>query len=92
MQQLFADALREVSPIDIVVNTVGIVLKKPLTDITEEEYNQMFAVNSKAAFFITKEAAKHVIDGGKIVNVVTSMLAAYTLFYASYQGSKAPVK
>ncbi|EXJ91961.1 alcohol dehydrogenase [Capronia epimyces CBS 606.96] len=78
--------------LDIVINTVGKVLKKPLTDISEKEYDEMFAVNSKSAFFITQEAAKRVSDGGKIINTVTSLLAAYTGLYTSYQGSKAPVE
>jgi NADP-dependent 3-hydroxy acid dehydrogenase YdfG len=29
--------------IDIVVNTVGKVLKEPITEISEEEYDSMFA-------------------------------------------------
>jgi NAD(P)-dependent dehydrogenase (short-subunit alcohol dehydrogenase family) len=49
-------------------------------------------VNSKAAFFILKEAAAHVTDGGKIITIVTALLAAFTGFYTSYAGSKAPVE
>ncbi|KAI1610880.1 hypothetical protein EDD36DRAFT_305582 [Exophiala viscosa] len=78
--------------LDIVINTVGMVLKKPLTEISEKEYDQMSAVNSKAAFFVTQEAAKRVSEGGKIINTVTSLLAAYTPLYTSYQGTKAPVE
>ena len=78
--------------LDIVINTVGMVLKKPLTDISEAEYDTMFAINSKSAFFITQEAAKRVAEGGKIINTLTSLLAAYTGMYTSYQGSKAPVE
>ena len=50
------------------------------------------SVNSKAAFFLLKEGAKHISDGGKIVTVVTALLAAFTGFYTSYAGSKAPVE
>lgn len=78
--------------LDIVINTAGMVLKKPFTEISEQEYDQMFAVNSKSAFFITQEAAKRVGDGGKIINTVTSLLAAYTPLYTGYQGSKAGVE
>ena len=39
---------------DIAINTVGKVLKKPFTEITEAEYDEMTAVNSKAAFFFAK--------------------------------------
>lgn len=69
-----------------------IVLKKSLIDISEYEYDQMFVVNSKSAFFMTQEAARTVRDGGKIVNIVTSLLAVYAEQYITYQGSKAPVQ
>jgi NAD(P)-dependent dehydrogenase (short-subunit alcohol dehydrogenase family) len=92
VEGIFAAVLKDFGRIDIVVNTVGKVLKKPIVDISEKEYDDMFAINSKAAFFILKEAAKHVSDGGKIVTIVTSLLAAFTGFYTSYAGSKAPVE
>lgn len=50
------------------------------------------SVNSKAAFLIMKEAAKVVEEGGKIITIVTSLLAAFTGLYTSYAGSKAPVE
>ncbi|KAL4920583.1 hypothetical protein BDW62DRAFT_7973 [Aspergillus aurantiobrunneus] len=90
--KLFEDTLRDFGKIDIVVNTVGKVLKKPITEITEEDYDSMFAINSKVAFFVLKEAAKHVSDDGKIITIVTALLGAFTGYYTSYAGSKAPVE
>ncbi|CAG7934842.1 unnamed protein product [Penicillium nalgiovense] len=90
--KLFKDVIRDFGHVDIVVNTVGRVLKKPITEISEEEYDTMFAVNSKAAFFVLKEAAAHVTDGGKIISIVTALLGAFTGYYTSYAGSKAPVE
>lgn len=52
----------------------------------------MNRVNSKAAFFILKEAAAHVTDGGKIITIVTALLGAFTGSYTSYAGSKASVE
>lgn len=92
VRQLFKSVINDLGQPDIVINTVGMVLKKPLIEISEDEYDQMFAVNSKSAFFITQEAAKEVKDGGKIINIVTALLAVYTGHYTSYQGSKAPVE
>jgi NAD(P)-dependent dehydrogenase (short-subunit alcohol dehydrogenase family) len=43
VDKLFADVLKEFGRIDIVVNTIGMVLKKPISDISEEEYDKMFA-------------------------------------------------
>lgn len=68
------------------------MLKKPFVEISEAEYDEVTAVNSKSAFFFLKEAGRHVNDNGKIVTLVTSLLGAFTPFYAAYAGTKAPVE
>ena len=92
MEKLFADAVTAVGRPDIAINTVGMVMKKPIVEIGEAEFDQASAVNVKSAFFFLKEAGKAVNDNGKICTVVTSLLGAYTPFYAAYQGLKAPVE
>ncbi len=92
MERLFADAVAAFGRPDIAVNTVGKVLKKPIVEISETEYDEMSAVNAKSAFFFLKEAGKHLNDNGKICTLVTSLLGAYTPFYAAYAGTKAPVE
>lgn len=92
VEKLFDDATALFGRPDIAINTVGKVLKKPMAEISEAEYDEMTAVNSKAAFFFIKEAGKHLNDNGKIVTLVTSLLGAFTPFYASYAGTKAPVE
>lgn len=92
METLFADAKAAMGRIDIAVNTVGKVMKKPIADVSEAEFDMMSAVNSKTAFFFLKEAGRHVSDNGKVCTLVTSLLGAYTPFYAAYAGTKAPVE
>ena len=92
MEKLFADAVAAVGRPDIAINTVGKVLKKPFTEISEDEYDEMTAVNSKTAFFFLREAGRHVNDNGKVCTLVTSLLGAFTPFYAAYAGTKAPVE
>lgn len=92
MEKLFADCVAAVGRPDIAVNTVGKVLKKPMVDITEAEYDEMSAVNAKSAFFFLREAGKTLNDNGKACTVVTSLLGAFTPFYSSYAGTKAPVE
>ncbi|SOZ08749.1 SDR family oxidoreductase [Cupriavidus taiwanensis] len=92
VERLFADAVAAVGRPDIAINTVGKVLKKPFAEISEAEYDEMSAVNAKSAFFFLKEAGRHVNDHGKIVTLVTSLLGAFTPFYAAYAGTKAPVE
>lgn len=92
MEKLFADAIAALGRPDIAINTVGKVLKKPIIEISEAEYDEMSAVNAKSAFFFLKEAGKHVNDNGKICTLVTSLLGAFTPFYSAYAGTKAPVE
>jgi len=92
VEKLFADAVAAVGRPDIAINTVGKVLKKPFTEISEDEYDEMTAVNSKTAFFFLREAGRHVNDNGKVCTLVTSLLGAFTPFYAAYAGTKAPVE
>lgn len=43
VNKLFDAVVADFGRVDIVVNTVGKVLKKPIADITEAEYDEMFA-------------------------------------------------
>jgi NAD(P)-dependent dehydrogenase (short-subunit alcohol dehydrogenase family) len=88
----FDETIKRFGGIDIAVNTTGMVIKKPIMNCTEDDYDKIFAVNSKAAFFLVQEAGKKLNDRGKIISLVSSLLAAYTDSYAIYPGSKAPIE
>ncbi|WP_322545148.1 SDR family oxidoreductase [Elizabethkingia miricola] len=90
--RFFDEAVAKFGGVDIAINTVGMVLKKPFVETTEQEYDAMFGINSKSAYFFLQEAGKKVNDHGKICTIVTSLLAAYTGLYSTYAGAKAPVE
>lgn len=90
--EVFDAAVRELGGLDIAVNTAGKVLRKPILDTTEAEYDSMADINAKAAYFFIKEAGRTLADGGKIVTIVTALLAAFTDGYSTYAGGKAPVE
>ena len=92
VERLFDDAVSALGPIDIAVNTTGKVLRKPIAETTEAEYDSMFDINSKAAYFFIKEAGRNLNDGGKIITIVTALLAAFTDGYSTYAGGKSPVE
>lgn len=89
---LFNQARERFGGVDIAINTAGRVLRKPIVETTEEEYNSMFDINAKAAYFFIKEAGKQLNDNGKIITIVTSLLAAFTDGYSTYAGGKSPVE
>ncbi|SFM61319.1 SDR family oxidoreductase [Rugamonas rubra] len=92
VSRLFDEAIGAFGRIDIAINTTGMVIKKPFGEIAEADYDQIFAINSKAAFFFMQEAGKKLSDGGKLCTIVTSLLGAFTGLYSVYAGSKAPVE
>lgn len=89
---LFEQAKERFGGIDIAVNTVGKVLRKPIIETSEEEYDGMLAVNAKSAYFFIKEAGLHLNDNGKLITIVTALLAALTDGYSTYAGGKSPVE
>lgn len=89
---LFEEGMERFGGIDIAVNTVGMVLRKPILETTEEEFDTMFDINAKSGYFFIKEAGKHLNDNGRIITLVTSLLAAFTDGYSTYAGGKSPVE
>lgn len=92
VERLFADAAAALGPVDVAVNTVGKVLRKPIVDTTEAEYDDMLDVNAKSAYFFLREAGRHLADHGKVITIVTSLLGAFTDGYSTYAGGKSPVE
>ncbi|KAG0084129.1 hypothetical protein BGZ93_004019 [Podila epicladia] len=92
IEQIFAQILATFGRIDIVINNAGMVLKKPMVEISEAEYDQIFNINSKVPFFVMRECAKHMSDHGRVINIGTTLLAITTGGYSAYAGSKAPLE
>ena len=78
--------------IDIVVNNAGAYLSKPLVDVTEEEFDQVFKLDTKGTFFALREAARRVRDGGRIINISSGQTAIPNPNQSVYAGSKAAVE
>ena len=77
---------------DILVNTAGLIVRKPLVETTEEEYDESFAINAKIPYFLMREAYNKMADNGRIINLVTTQVAVTAATYSAYAGSKAPVE
>lgn len=57
--------------IDILVNNAGMNIREPFTEVTEDHYDQIVAVNQKGIYFLTQAVAKQMIPrkAGKIIHV-----------------------
>jgi len=77
-----AHAETEVGPIDILVNNAGVSATQKLTEVTPDDYDDVFDTNTRGAFFVAQEVGKRMIarsqgsapgtwTGGRIVNIAS---------------------
>src|SRR3982750_3194814 len=84
VERLFASTIDTYGAVDILVNNAGLVIKKPLAETTDDDFDRAFAVNPRAAFLTMRQAARHIRDGGRVVNIITSIVAFTIPFYGVY--------
>jgi meso-butanediol dehydrogenase/(S,S)-butanediol dehydrogenase/diacetyl reductase len=92
VQASFAEALRLMSGVDVVVNNAGISIRHNFIDITPEEWDRVMAVNLTGVFYVAQTAARHMLDAGGVIlqTASTNGIMGYP-FYADYNASKAGV-
>lgn len=69
-----ATAVEAFDGLDIVVNNAGYTHRnKPMAEVTEDEFDRIFAVNVKAIFLSVRHAAPHLAaKGGSILNIAST--------------------
>ncbi|MGJ6960927.1 SDR family oxidoreductase [Streptosporangium sp. G11] len=75
--------------LDILVNNAALSFTPvPIAETTEKLYDRAMAVNAKAAFLTIRYAARHMRDGGRIVNISTLNTVRPASGIAPYAASK----
>ena len=70
IEHLFEAALSAFGRIDTVVANAGVELVGvPTTDFSEEQFDRLFSINAKGAFFTMQSVAKHVANNGRIIYI-----------------------
>jgi NAD(P)-dependent dehydrogenase (short-subunit alcohol dehydrogenase family) len=82
-------ALTQFGKLDIVVNNAGRMMFKPLADWTRDDWLEILGVDLLGAVFFTKQAFRHMTDGGSIVNISSVHALATTADVAPYAAAKA---
>ena len=88
-----ADVVRAFGRIDILVNNAGLGTNHDAIDATEEEWDELFAVNVRGLFFTSQSAARRMIDqrSGRIINMASQAGLVGIRRHAAYSASKAAV-
>ena len=74
---------------DIVVNVAGTTRFGPIATTTDADLDAQIALNTRGAFFVLREAARRVADGGRIVQVSTGGTASPSAGAGTYLATKA---
>jgi len=74
---LFAKVESEWGGLDILVNNAGVTHAAELMDLTEDDFDRVFAINLKSALWGTQHAARLMGEGAAIINMssVNALLA-----------------
>lgn len=92
VDELFEGVMARHGRLDIVVHTPGAVIKKPLAEFTDDEFDHLIDLNVRSAFNTLRAAARHLSDGGRYVVLSTTLTSVMTGPYGLYSGSKAAVE
>ena len=77
---------------DFLVNAAGIILLKPITEVTVEDWRRVQTINAEAIFFLCQKIGPRMRPGGAIVNLSSSSAKlATTIEAAAYAASKTTI-
>ncbi len=76
IDRLFRTAVERFDRLDIVVANAGIEkVNVPVVEVTEDDFDLLLRINTKGPFFVMQAAARHIADGGRIINISSSSTA-----------------
>ncbi|WP_329907822.1 3-oxoacyl-ACP reductase family protein [Serratia quinivorans] len=69
LQQAVRQAVNSLGNLDILVNNAGVLAMGSTEELPLEDLDRTLAVNVRSVFVASKEAARHMNDGGRIINI-----------------------
>ena len=94
VRRLFRETLTHFGQVDILVNNAAASFNTlaPFVEVTENEFDAVFALNARGAFFAMQEAARVLPDCGRIINISTGATGVGLPGLSAYLGSKAALE
>jgi 3-oxoacyl-[acyl-carrier protein] reductase len=92
VRRMFDAAEAAFGGVDVLVNNAGIMLLSRLADVDDATFDRQISVNLKGTFNTLREAAKRLHDGGRVINVSSSVVGLKPETYSVYAATKAAVE
>jgi meso-butanediol dehydrogenase/(S,S)-butanediol dehydrogenase/diacetyl reductase len=93
VEAAFAQAVRAMGTVDVLINNAGISIRHNFLDITPEEWDKVIAVNLTGVFYVAQTAARHMYHrgAGAILQTASTNGTVGQPYYADYNATKAGV-
>lgn len=92
IEQVFEKTIQHFGQVNILVNNAGTMFLKPITEVTEADFDKIFATNVKGTYFACQQAAKRMADGGRIINFSSTTTVMMLPAYSAYVATKGAVE
>lgn len=89
---LFDETEKAFGSVDVLVNNAGVMALGRVADVDDAAFTRQVDINFRGAFNTLREAAKRLRDGGRIVNLSTSVVGLKFETYGVYAATKAAVE
>lgn len=91
INQMVAKVIGDLGRIDILVNNTGVIVRKPVTETSEEDWDYMINTNLKAVFFCCQIVGREMIKSnkGRIINISSNISDRLYPIRSVYATSKA---
>jgi 3-oxoacyl-[acyl-carrier protein] reductase len=90
-QAIIDTAIRSYGRLDILVNNSGVYEFAPIEQVTPEHFHRQFNINVLGLLLVTQAAAKHLTEGGSIINISSGVTRLTPANSAVYTGTKGAV-
>jgi 3-oxoacyl-[acyl-carrier protein] reductase len=89
--RLFAETIAAFGGIDVVVHAAGSrITASEVTEVGLDEFDALLRTNTRATLVVNREAARHLRNGGAIVNLSSSAGGSWLRTHGLYAATKAP--
>jgi len=92
VRRMFDSAEAAFGGVDVLVNNAGIMKLATMAESDDALFDSQIAINLKGTFNTLREAARRLRDGGRIVNLSSSVVGLLQPTYGVYAGTKAAVE
>lgn len=89
---MFEGAVEHFGGVDILVNNAGVMELAPIAEMDDATFDRMVSINLKGTFNTLRAAAKHLRNGGRIINTSSSVTKLRQPTYGPYAATKAAVE